>query len=74
MAIKLPNQRKMYEYETFFHLTAGEERITKFLKHYEFLKLAKNIDGEIVECGVFKGTSFLRLAHIRNILNLKKKN
>jgi hypothetical protein len=35
--------------------------------------MAKNISGEIVECGVFKGTSFLRLAHIRDILGLKKK-
>lgn len=73
MTIKMPNQKKMYEYETFFHLTAGRDRITKFLKHYEFLKMAKNISGEIVECGVFKGTSFLRLAHIRDILGLKKK-
>lgn len=73
MTIKMPNPKKMYEYETFFHLTAGRDRITKFLKHYEFLKMAKNISGEIVECGVFKGTSFLRLAHIRDILGLKKK-
>ena len=31
------------------------------------------IDGDIVECGVFKGASFSRFAMYRNILNLEDK-
>ena len=57
--IKLPkfDSQSMYDYETNFHLTMNEDRISKFLTHYEAFKISKEIPGEIVECGVFKGTS-----------------
>ena len=68
--IKLPklDEQSMFDYETYFHLTMNEERLGKFLVHYEAMKIAKNIPGEVVECGVFKGTSFMRFALLRNLL------
>jgi len=67
--IKLPkfNSQSMYDYETNFHLTMNEERLGKFLTHYEAFKISKNIPGEIVECGVFKGTSLIRFGMFRKI-------
>ena len=58
--IKLPklNEQTMFDFETNYHLTMNEERLGKFLAHYESMKIAQNIPGEIVECGVFKGTSY----------------
>ena len=68
--IKLPkfNSQSMYDYETNFHLTMNEERLSKFLTHYEAYKIASGVPGEIVECGVFKGTSVVRFAMLRKIM------
>ena len=67
--IKLPkfSIQSMYDYETNFHLTMSEDRLSKFLTHYEAFKLSQNIPGEIMECGVFKGTSLVRFAMMRKI-------
>ena len=67
------NYQKKFDYETKFHLTAQKERYIKFLTHYESLKKTSNIKGDIVECGVFKGTSITRFAQLRDILKLKKR-
>jgi len=50
----------------------NDERLGKFLAHYEAMKIAENIPGEIVECGVFKGTSFVRFAIMRQIMGGEK--
>ena len=72
--IKLPKftHQSMYDSETNFNLQMPEDRLAKLLIHYEAFKLIKNVKGSIVECGVFKGTSFVRFATLRNIF--KKKN
>jgi len=62
----------MFDYETYFNLTMNDERLGKFLAHYEAMKIAENIPGEIVECGVFKGTSFVRFAIMRQIMGGEK--
>lgn len=68
--IKLPkfDNQSMYDYETFSSLTSNEERLGKFLAHYEAMKIARSVPGDIVECGVFKGTSLVRFALIRKLL------
>ena len=66
--IPLPDIEKTYEYETFFHLTLQLPRLAKFIAHYEASKMAMNVPGEIVECGVFKGTSFTRFGLFRQLL------
>ena len=67
--IKLPkfDAQSMYDYETNFHLTMNEERISKLLTHYEAFKISSKTPGEIVECGVFKGTSLVRFGMMRKI-------
>lgn len=69
--IDLPNFDKAFEYENDFYLSCKTQRISKFIAHYELYKLTSHLPGEIVECGVFKGTSFLRWAHFRNIMGEK---
>jgi hypothetical protein len=71
--IKLPKKdiQSMFDYETFHSLTTNEERLGKFLAHYEAMKIASTVPGDIVECGVFKGTSFVRLALMRQMMGGK---
>ena len=71
MTIKFPNFKKMYDYETDYHLTMSSERLAKLLCHYETFKSILKVSGEIVECGVFKGTSLARFALYRDILSTK---
>lgn len=66
--MKLPEFEKMWEYENGFYLTCDINRISKILAHWELIKRAWNSQGEIVECGVFKGASVARFAAFRQIL------
>jgi hypothetical protein len=74
--IKLPKftTQNMYDAETHFNLFMNKERFSKLLIHYEVFKKVKKIPGSIVECGVFKGTSFSRFAMIRQLIGNHKKN
>ena len=67
--IRLPEESLTYDYETFFHLTLNSSRLGKFLAHYEAYKMVREVPGAIVECGVFKGTSFARFAQMRKLLD-----
>ena len=42
--------------------------MSKLLAQYELFKRVVDLSGDIVECGVFKGASFVRLAMFRNLL------
>ncbi|MFM8864737.1 MAG: TylF/MycF/NovP-related O-methyltransferase [Limnohabitans sp.] len=68
--IQMPDfsTQAMYDAETDFHLMMNEERLAKFVVHWEAMKIASQVPGAIVECGVFKGTSFVRFALIRQLL------
>ena len=65
--IELPNFEKAFEYEKNFYLSCDITRISKILSHYEIYKMIKEVPGEIIECGVFKGASYLRFAMFREI-------
>lgn len=67
--IKLPDfdEQSMYDYETNYHLTMNIDRVSKYIIHYEAMKMTRNIPGAIVECGVFKGTSFARFSIFREL-------
>ena len=65
--IKLPEFNKSFEYENNFYLSCDPSRISKILAQYELYKLAMNIPGAIVECGVFKGASLVRFAMFRDL-------
>ena len=74
--IKLPKftSQNMYDAETHYNLFMNEERFSKLLIHYEVFKQIRKIQGSIVECGVFKGTSFSRFAMMRELIGNSKKN
>lgn len=72
MNINNHNKRYNFIHENFFHHYADKSRFEKILNHYELFKLSKNIKGEVVELGVFKGTSLIRFAHFRDALKVKK--
>lgn len=64
---ELPDFEKAFEYENNFYLSSNITRISKLLAHYELFKMTKDIPGDIVECGIFKGVSFCRFATFREI-------
>lgn len=49
-----------FKYENNFYLTAQSSRMARAIAHYEIYKKIANLPGDIVECGVFKGVSFMR--------------
>ncbi|MFD2569936.1 TylF/MycF/NovP-related O-methyltransferase [Spirosoma soli] len=67
--IQLPDFSKSFEYENNFYLSADSSRMAKVLAHYELYKLTVDLPGAIVECGVFKGASFVRFAMFRQLLS-----
>jgi len=69
--IKLPDFGRAYEYENDFYLSCDKQRIGKLIAHYELFKMSQNIEGEILECGVFKGASLVRFAMFRNLFQSK---
>ena len=74
--IKLPKftSQNMYDAETYYNLYMNKERFSKLLIHYEVFKKIKNLKGSIVECGVFKGTSFSRFAMMRELIGKPSRN
>jgi len=64
----LDNKQLMFNAGVDWHLTVPAERMNRLISHYQAMTMVKNIPGEIVECGVFKGESLLRFAHFRDIL------
>jgi len=65
---------KQFEYENSFYLTAPVNRFSKFATHLELFRKVSHIPGDIVECGVFKGTSLSRFVKFRSLFdNLSSK-
>lgn len=64
---------KAFEYENNFYLSCDLRRLSKTIIHYELLKTVKDVPGDIVECGVFKGASFVNIATFRNYLGAEDK-
>jgi hypothetical protein len=57
-----------WQYENGFYITSEPVRIGKLISQYELYRSITHLPGQIVECGVFKGASFIRLAAFREIL------
>lgn len=71
--IKLPDFKKAFDYENNFYLTSNPNRLGKCLAHYELFRMANELEGDIVECGIFKGASFLRFATFQEQFGKKKR-
>ena len=65
------DEMQSFFYENGFYITANARRFGKFFAHYELYKKILSLPGAIVECGIFKGNSFFRLAHFREILEMQ---
>lgn len=59
------DQTKAFDYENGFYLTAPVNRISKFATHLDLFRRTQHLAGDIVECGVFKGTSLSRWIKFR---------
>ena len=59
---------KKWDYENGFYLTCETGRIGKILNHLEVYKKILNLPGDILEFGVYKGTSLVRLLSFRELL------
>lgn len=61
------NINQQWDYENGFYITSHVTRLSKMAAHYELYKSIVNLPGDIVECGVFKGTSLIRFSTFREI-------
>jgi len=59
---------KPFDYENGFYHTSHPSRLAKSIAHYELYKMIVDLPGDVVECGVFKGTSLIRFATYREML------
>lgn len=77
--ITLPEFSKAFDFENDFYLSCDSSRLGKFVAHYELFKMSADVPGDVLECGLFKGVSFVRFAVFRELLGrnqaqlLKKK-
>jgi len=60
--------KNSFFFENNFYLTSTPDRIGKLLAHYELYKMIIDKPGHVVECGVFKGSSLVRFAAFRDLL------
>jgi len=66
-------KKDSWYFENNFYYKANKKRILKIIDHYEVYKKIFNIKGQIVECGVFKGASLIRLLTFRDLYENSKK-
>ncbi|HEX8332822.1 MAG TPA: TylF/MycF/NovP-related O-methyltransferase [Segetibacter sp.] len=59
----------VFVHENNFYATCDNSRIGKFIAHYELYKKVQDLQGAIVECGVFKGMSLIRFATFTKLLS-----
>jgi len=62
------DQSKKWDYENGFYLTCETSRIGKLLNHLEIYKKIIELPGDILEFGVYKGSSLVRLLSFRSLL------
>lgn len=67
--IELPDFDRPWMYENGFYLTADSSRFSKFIAHYELFKRTLELSGAVLEFGVFKGASLMRLLGFRELLS-----
>jgi len=66
--LKNLNQQDIWNCENIYHLKTDISRMSNFIYHYEIYKKIVELPGDVVECGVFKGSSLIRFLTFREIL------
>lgn len=59
---------RAFDYENGFYLTSHPKRISKLIAHFEIYRQITYLPGQVLECGVFKGASFIRWLTFRDML------
>jgi len=59
---------KQWDFENGFYYTSHVTRIAKLVAQYELYRQIIEFPGQIVECGVYKGASLIRLLTYREML------
>ena len=62
------SDEQSWDYENGFYWFSHPTRLSKALAQYEIYKLIVNVPGDVIELGVYKGASLIRLATFRKIL------
>ena len=66
--IDLPRFDEAFDHENNYYLTCDGMRMGKVISQYKLFEKTLKIEGDIVECGVFKGISLIRFLTYRDIL------
>ena len=59
---------KEFDYENGFYLTSQPYRLGNLLAHYELYKKITELPGDVIELGVFKGSSLIQFCTFRELL------
>ena len=65
---RLPDFSRDIEHENAYYQSLRPKRFAKVLAHYELYKRTLDLEGDLVECGVFKGVSLSRFWILRHLL------
>ena len=68
MEIRGFNKKNEWDHENAFYWLSDPSRINKIIAHYELYESISTLPGDVLELGVYKGNSILRLATYRNTL------
>ncbi|HEY1464543.1 MAG TPA: TylF/MycF/NovP-related O-methyltransferase [Terriglobales bacterium] len=68
LSIRGLSSSDVWDHENAFYWFSHPTRLNKMLAHYELYKSILELPGHIVELGVYKGASLIRLATFRNAL------
>jgi hypothetical protein len=61
-----PSEASLSAYDTFL-ATASSDRLLKIFARYELFRMVMDVPGDIVECGVFKGSGIYTLAKLHRL-------
>lgn len=67
--IELAEPSRTFDHENAFYQTCDTRRLSKLVAHCDLYRKTIGLAGDIVECGVFKGCSFFRWAHFREMFS-----
>lgn len=66
------DERNCFDYENGFYLTSETYRMGNIMAHYELYKKILELPGDVIELGVFKGSSLIQFATFRELLENEK--
>lgn len=62
------DEKNAFDYENGFILTCENYRLGNMISHYELYKKIIHLPGDVIELGVFKGSSLIQFATFRELL------